>query len=526
MKNFGFKHSLKTVVPCVTYGIFCGTLTGAAVFLFKFLAKHLEEISRSIYSFAGNNVWFIPAIFAGLAILALSQFFLHRKLPEVKGGGIPRTEGILRGMLSFKRIRTLVGTAFGSFISFFAGLPLGSEGPAVLIGTSIGGLCTGKRSSHSAWQRYVMSGGAGAGFAVATGAPISGMLFVVEEVHKKFAPTLIFMVSVSVICATCVNKLLCSAFGMSDALFDFGNLSEFDIKYVGYLVLSAIFIALAVGLFDSSISHFSDFFKKLTRFNKTPIKLLVLFVVAGIFGFVYPSAIYSGHHVIDTVVQGEYSIVSLLLILALRMFLLLLATDSGATGGIYIPTLCIGVLTAAVISYLMNLIGMPLDYAPLITVIGMCAFLGGTLRSPFVALMFFVEITVGLGNVFYAAIAIFIVNIITTLYNKKPFYDRVLESMEHNENNKEDIVVRYFELKVSKNAFVVGKSVRDIMWPHATVIVSISRDNRDFSDTDLDGEKQLRVGDTLVIRARTYNVEELCEFLYGLVGREHEILIS
>ena len=98
--------------------------------------------------------------------------------------------------------------------------------------------------------------------------------------------------------------------------------------------------------------------------------------------------------------------------------------------------------------------------------------------------------------------------------------------MEHTENDKEDLVVKYLELKVSADAFVVGKSVRDIMWPHATVIVSINRDNKVFSDTDLDGEKQLRVGDTLVIRARTYDVEELKDFLYDLVGKDNEIIVS
>ena len=459
MKNTGYKQSLNTVIPCLFYGAFCGALTGAVVFCFKLVAKYLEEISRFVYSLSRENSLFILAIFAGLVILALSEYMIHKNLPEVRGGGIPRTEGILRGMLSFKGFRTIVGTALGSFVSFFAGLPLGSEGPAVLIGTSVGGLCIGKRSSHSAWQRYVMSGGAGAGFAVATGAPISGMLFVVEEVHKKFAPTLILIVSVSVISATCVNKFLCSMMGMSDSLFDFGNLIEFDIKYVGYLAFAALLVAFGVGIFDASINHFSDLFKKFNKFNKSPIKLVVLFVVVGVFGIIYPSAIYSGHHVIDSVVGGEFSAVHLVLILFLRMALLLLSTDSGATGGIYIPTLCIGVVFSAIMSYLMSVIGMPAEYIPLVSVIGMCAFLGGTLRSPFVALIFFIEITEGLGNVFFAAVAVFIVNIITTFFSKKPFYDRVLEGMEHTENDKEDLVVKYFELKVSADAFVVGKSV-------------------------------------------------------------------
>ena len=34
-------------------------------------------------------------------------------------------------------------------------------------------------------NRHVMSGGAGAGFAVATGAPLSAILFTLEEIHKR-----------------------------------------------------------------------------------------------------------------------------------------------------------------------------------------------------------------------------------------------------------------------------------------------------------------------------------------------------
>ena len=164
MKKSGFNNSIKIVVPYLLYGTLCGSVTGAALFFFKLIAKNLEEITKGIYSFARENVAYIPLVFLGLVLLALIEYFLHKKIPEVKGGGIPRTEGILRGILSFKWLKTLVGTVFGSFISFFAGLPLGSEGPAVLIGTSLGGMCGKISGKGSARQRYIMSGGAGAGF--------------------------------------------------------------------------------------------------------------------------------------------------------------------------------------------------------------------------------------------------------------------------------------------------------------------------------------------------------------------------
>lgn len=526
MKTLHFYHSLKTVVPYILYGTLCGSVTGTFVFFFKLIAKNLEEITKGIYSFARDNAIYIPLVFLGLFLLAMAEFLIHRKIPEVKGGGIPRTEGILRGILSFKWFKTLVGTVVGSFISFFAGLPLGSEGPAVLIGTSLGGMCGKISGKGTARHRYIMSGGAGAGFAVATGAPLSGMLFVIEEVHKKFAPTLILIVSVTVIAATGVNKALCSAFGISDALFDFGVLPEFNIGYIAYLVFAGVIIALFVGLFDASVEYIKVVTVKLKKFLPKPLKLTLLFLIVGAFGLWFEEAVFSGHHLIGEVVSEHFDIYFLFVVLLFRMALLLLATDSGATGGIYIPTLAIGVVISAIVAKLMVYIGMAEELVPLVAVIGMCAFLGGTLRSPFVAIVFFIEITEGLGNVFYAAVAVFVVNIFTTFFDKKPFYDIVLEKMEKAEFADKTLEVKFFEMKVSKEAFVIGKSVRDIMWPHASVIVSISRDHRNFSDTDLDGEKRLHEGDTLILRARTYDEDELKEFLYDLVGREHKITVS
>lgn len=526
MKKSGFKHSINTVLPCIGYGALCGVIVGAFVFLFKFVSKQLELLSKFIYSEALKKPIFIPLVFVGLVALATFVYFLHKKIPEVKGGGIPRSEGILRGVLSFRWLRTFVGTVVGSLMSFFAGLPLGSEGPAVLIGTSLGGMCGSLSKRRSAWSRHIMSGGAGAGFAVATGAPISGMLFVIEEVHKKFAPMLIVMVSVSVLSATYVNRLLCSIFGISAELFSFGHLPSFDLSHIGYLLILGVIVSLAVGVFDASITHFTDFSKRIARYIPNLAKLIILFVLVGICGFCFPAVIYSGHSVIEEVVDIGMPILWLFLILLLRMGLLLLATDSGATGGIYIPTLTIGVLTSAITSILLNYIGMPSELLPTAAVLGMCSFLGGTLRSPFTALVFFIEITEGLGNAFFAAVVVFVVNIITALFDKKPFYDKVLDSMQHSENEGRELKVKFFEMKVSQGAFVVGKSVRDIMWPYASVIVSISRDHRNFSDTDLDGEKRLHVGDTLVLRARTYDEEELKKYLYDLVGIDNEIIVS
>ena len=526
MKHYKYKDYLKNIVPCLGYGLLCGTIVGALIFLFKFLAKLLEENARFVYGYIRTNLWLLPVLIVGLVGCALVMNVLHKKIPAVKGGGIPRSEGILRGVLSFKWLKTLLGTFFGSMLSFFVGLPLGSEGPAVLIGTSVGGMCDNLSKSKSAWGRCIMTGGAGAGFAVATGAPLAAILFTLEEIHKKFTAMLMLMVSISVLSASFVNSYLCSVFGMSPSLFEFETLPRFELKHSGYLLLFGLLIALAVGVFDGSVEWVYKITRKVSGRFAHVVKLVIFFLLTGCLGLVFDGAIYSGHDVIENVMVRSESLWLLFLLLVARLVMMLLATNSAATGGIFIPTLAIGALFSAFFANLMLLIGMPTEYFTALVLLGMCAFLGGTLRAPITALVFFVEITGSAFNVMFAGAVVFAVNFIIEMYDEKPFYDRVLASMEKAEHKDKTLTVKYFCTKVSKGAFVVGKPVRDILWPHASVIVSITRDGKDFSDTDNDGEKRLYEGDSIIIRARCYDEEEIIDHLYDLMGRDHEIEIA
>ena len=527
MKHYKYREYFRNIIPCLGYGLLCGSIVGAVIFAFKLLAKLLEENVRYVYTYMAFHPLLIPFLFAGLVASAIVMNILHKKIPEVKGGGIPRSEGILRGVLPFKWFKTLVGTVFGSMLSFFVGLPLGSEGPAVLIGTSVGGMVDNLSKSKSAWGRCIMTGGAGAGFAVATGAPLSAILFTLEEIHKRISPMLVLMVSTSVLVSSYVNRLLCSAFGISPNLFEFeGLLYELDMSHVGYLVIFALLVAVAVGVFDSAVELFYRLTKRFSGKLTHCVKLVIFFILTGILGLVFADGIYSGHNVIEKIITEGEAVLMLSLVLAVRLVMMLLATSSGATGGIFIPSLAVGALFSAIIANLLLALGMPAEIFPTLVVLGMCAFLGGTLRAPITAMIFFIEITGAFGSVFYGAIVVFAVNFIIETYDRKPFYDRVLDNMEKNENKGKTLNVKYFEVKVSRGAFVIGKPVRDILWPHASVIVSISRDGKDFSDTDNDGEKRLYEGDTLVIRARCYDDEEMKDYLHDLVGRGHDINVT
>lgn len=525
MKKHSFRTTISNCIPCLCYGTLCGSLTGAVIFLFKLLAKYAEELSRFLYGTAKNSPLLICLGFLILALLAVVLSVLQKKIPECKGGGIPRSEGILRGILPFHWAKTLFGTFFGSLISFFAGLPVGSEGPAVLIGTSIGKMSLLPFKNRTAWNRYVMTGGAGAGFAVATGAPLSGILFALEEIHKRISPILVLTVSSAVLSSTFVNRLLCDSFHVSPALFEISVLPAFELKQAGYLILLGILIALAVALFDGSILLYHRFTSRIKRKGSVPLKLLVVFLLTGILGFFFADACYSGHHLILHILEGNLGIALLLALFVIRLLMMLFITDSGATGGIFIPTLAIGALISALIAKLLLLLGMPPALSTAVILLGMCAFIGGTLRAPLTASVLFLELTGQFTNLFFVVLVVWIVSWLTELFHLTAFYDTALEEMTERYHHGKEPSVANFSLVVSEDSFVAEKAVRDIMWPHASVIVSISHADSTEIVMD-DGEQRLHVGDRVVVRARYYEKERILYLLRSLFGTEHEIEID
>jgi NhaP-type Na+/H+ and K+/H+ antiporter len=155
----------------------------------------------------------------------------------------------------------------------------------------------------------------------------------------------------------------------------------------------------------------------------------------------------------------------------------------------------------------------------------MCAFIGGTLRAPLTAAVLFVELTAQFTDFMYVALVIFAVSFITETFNLTPFYDLALENMEHAQNEGRVAKISNFEMKVSNGSFVVGKTVRDIMWPSSSTVLSIKRADEIGEDTDNNGEKKLYAGDTVVLHAKYFDEAELKNILFGLVGKDNEIKI-
>lgn len=513
MKKTDYKGYFKNVfLPVLVYGALTGLVVGTGVYLFKWVAEWLTEKSAEIYHYAQTHWPIAIAVVAGVALLALVEYFVQRWSPETAGGGIPRAEGVLRGLLTFRWLRTGIAVVINSWISFFAGLPLGSEGPSVLLGTAIGGGTCKLPFSHNSWDRYIMTGGACAGFAVATAAPVTGILFALEEAHKRFTPMIFLMAMSSVLFGVTAGNLWALAFGShGGALFAVPHIAE-------TLPIANIWVPLLLGLAVAAVAigynHLVFWIGKFydTRLKRVPqwARLLVVFVLTAVVGllafgdFDGTDVLFGGGGLIVRLASiGSFTWKLVFVLLVVRLLLIAFSTGSGATGGVFIPMLSIGALLGALLGHAFVAMGMEETYYPLVVMISMSAFMGATTRAPLTALVFLLESTWSFSNLFYAAITVFVSYFLCELFKVEPLYDVLLERMIHKQNKGKQPVIVKLVYTVQKGAFAVGKSVRDVLWPANTKVSEILSGS--VAAMDDDGERKMHIGDTLTVITQTYD---------------------
>ncbi len=97
--------------------------------------------------------------------------------------------------------KTLAAKLAGGLVSLGFGLSLGREGPSIQLGamTAKGISRISKRSKTE--EKLLITCGASAGLSAAFNAPIAGVLFSLEEIHKHFSPEILLSTMASSITA-------------------------------------------------------------------------------------------------------------------------------------------------------------------------------------------------------------------------------------------------------------------------------------------------------------------------------------
>lgn len=522
MKKHGTLTYLKNIIfPCLLFSALTGIFTGAFIFGFKYVSNLVIRFSGDCYAFLSlHPLWILLAVFV-VALLAFLMNIIGKYCPHTRGGGIPTAIAILRGLFSFHWLKNLIGTCIASLSTFFIGVPLGNEGPCVQMGTAIGKGTVGLFGrKNRAWDRYVMTGGASCGFAVATGAPVSGIFFALEEAHQRFSPMIILTACTSVMFGVATTYLLSQWTGISVSLFGTLEIIAFSLQQIWIPVVIGIAIGFFAVLFGKLYQFMNHWIVKRGKIIPSFVKVLLIYLITFGMGFVSTHFIGTGHHLILDIMEGNIVWYLLIAILLFRSVLSIAANQSGLTGGLFIPILSLGAILASLLGKGFIAIGwVEEEYYLAIVMTGIAACLGGMIKAPITAIVFSIEALTGLTNLLFTIIAVTISYLITEIFKISSINENVLEDkMEEMHEGKERLVVD-IHVVVQAHAFVIGKSVRDIFWPNNLFVLSVKPSHK-VSMIDASGGKTMHEGDILHIRFQTYDLEQTKKELFYLIGEQ------
>ena len=479
------------------------------------------EFSKNSYGFLQSRLYFIPIVLIVLFGISLLFSYIYKRQPRVRGGGIPSSIVLLRGIVTFKWLRTLIGVFFMSLTSFLIGVPLGNEGPSVLMGTAIGKGSVKTAKKHPAWSRYAMTGGACAGFAVATGASVSGLLFAVEEAHQRISPMILLVGAISVLFAQIVSYLLCPLLGLSTSLFPSINITTLAIKDVWLPLLIGLVIGLFAVIFLKYYSVINSFFY--VKLKKIPhyIKIFLVFVLTLGFGLVSFSFISTGHETFSLLLEEKVTILSLVILLIVRMTLTLFANTNKLTGGVFVPILALGAIMSCIMAKSMeSIFSLSHTYYTVILALGISACVSAMMKMPLTAIVFSIEVFGCVNNVLYIIIAVAISYIITEMMGAKGITDGIIKNLIKSQEETHERKIIDTHLVVKKGSFAENMHSKDILWPANFFLLSIIPRETRYAQIDQQGDKRFHEGDVLHVRYATFDEEHIKQELISIVGNQ------
>ena len=512
------KHVKNIIVPGLLFSAGIGAVTGALIFLFKVVSSALIHRSEEIYAQVRENPETLWMLLGGALVLGLAAGLILKMAKDCRGGGIPTAVASIRGLVPLRWLQSIFVLFVSSMFTYLGGVPLGNEGPSVQMGTAVGKGATevvGKNNRR--WERYTMTGGASAGFAAATGAPLTGVLFALEEAHRRFTPMLFMVAAVSVTAASITQAWLSYLFSVDTTFFDFVIHDPMPARYLWATAL----IGLLCGLFALVLTWFYRRTRTISskRLGKVPflVKITVLFVAVAVLGFFRAEFVGSGHSLIESLVEGPMVWYVLLAALLVRAILLVCANGEGVSGGVFVPTLALGAILAALVANVLTAINaVDPAYNAVLIAVGMTAFLAASSRTPVTALAFAAEALCGVNNMIALGIGVTVAYLTVELSGTVAFTDTVIESKAEAVHEGKIPVIVDTHMTVRPDSFAVGKEIRDILWPPTCAVLSV-----DKSHTH--GQHHftcVEAGDVLHLHYQTYAPEATLQTLTYILGEQ------
>ena len=261
-------HTLDRVrrlpVLLIGEGLLVGAAAGLVVLLYRVALTFAGQWLKSVLAFISGHPLRIAGWFLVLFVLALIVGRLVKWEPMISGSGIPQIEGEIMGKLSENWKKVLPAKFLGGFLCILGGLSLGREGPSIQLGAMTGQGISRLLDRGRAEENHLMTCGASAGLAAAFHAPLAGMMFSLEEIHKGFSTSIL----ISVMTASVTADYICSHIIGLDPVFQFRLEHVLPQNYYWLLVILGIILGAMGALYNKGMLAAQDLYKKPKFLNR------------------------------------------------------------------------------------------------------------------------------------------------------------------------------------------------------------------------------------------------------------------
>jgi len=366
--------------------VFIGIFSGLAVVCFRFAIDWCR-----IY-LLGTGAVLTPArmiLAPALAGLVISVLVLH-VFPLARGSGVNQTKAALYIYNGTIPPRTAVGKFITAALAIGSGHSLGPEDPSLQIGASLASALGRYMRLSRDRMRLIAPVGAAAGLAAAFNAPISAVLFVIEEVIGRWTAGILGSVVLSAVSSVVVMRWFLG----SESLF---RIPVVELKrpaeLIAYAVLGVVggLASVAFGLGIAALRPKCRALPQWTQYFQPAVAGAFIGLI-GVLGA--PQVMGAGYEYIDEAMHGQFTWQFLAILAGLKIVATLLSFVSGTPGGMFAPTLFIGAMLGAAVGgaehwLLPHFVVSPGTYA----LVGMGVLFAGFLRAPMTSVFMVLEVS-------------------------------------------------------------------------------------------------------------------------------------
>jgi len=404
----------KGISKVIVEAVLTGLLTGLVVVAFRLGIEHL-------FSFIKQNFYSIPLLFVSITTLGglISGLLVYKLAPETSGSGIPYVKVALMKSGAVIRVRTIFVKFFAGVTGIGTGLSLGREGPSVQLGAGIGSFIGKLFNLKGSNKDNLIAAGAGAAISATFNAPVAGTLFILEELTRKFTPSLLFMGIIATVASSAAGRYF---MGANPAF----NVHLVPVGISKGILLICVITGVLSGVFGVLFSKTIFFFNKLYSKISIPnyYKPAIAGFLTGLTGLAIPYILSSGNSTVEMLLNLKFSVVLVFLIFVVKFFVTPVCFGSGAAGGIFLPMLTLGAFLGYLTGVMANFAGIEINLIAAAS-LGMAGFLSAVARTPLTAIVMVFEMTGGYECILPLMLTVACAEFTAEKFNQKPVYSKL-----------------------------------------------------------------------------------------------------